>query len=268
MEAPQQALSKNVQSSAHRALAALEIICASAKPVTLVELADQLGAPKATAYRSAETLVSSGFIKAAGEGKPGYEATWRVVELSTTILGRSELRNIAQPLLRGLAEGHGESVTLAVPDGAEVLFVDRITGNRHVEFYCDVGRRLPLHVGAASRAILAHFPSALFDQYVGGTLPSFTPSTLTTAKKLRADRDLTRARGFAISQEDVEVGISAVAAPIVNKQGDILGAAAIANLSARWSEGDIEERGAEIARTCQEIGERCEQLTQQLGPLT
>lgn len=156
-------------------------------------------------------------------------------------------------------------MTLAVPDGAEVLFVDRITGNRHVEFYCDVGRRLPLHVGAASRATLAHYPSEFFDQYAEGALPAFTHATLTTAQQLYADRESIRTRGFAVSQEDVEVGISAVAAPILNKRGEVLGAAAIANLSARWSDEDIEARGEEISRTCQEIGDRCEHLTQQLS---
>lgn len=265
MEAQQQVASRNVQSSAHRALVALEIVCNSAKPVTLAALASRLGAPAATAYRTAETLVAAGFVKPVGDGRAGYEPTWRIVELSTTILGRTELRSIAQPLLRGLADARAESVTLAIPDEAEVLFVDRITGNRHVEFYCDVGKRLPLHIGAASRAILAHYPVELFDRYLERTLNPFTHATLTTAEQLRADRDLTRARGYAVSQEDVEVGISAVAAPILNKRGELLGAAAIANLSARWSAEDIEARGKEIAETCREIGDRCEHLTQQLS---
>lgn len=255
---------RNVQTSAQRVLAALRVVCMSDRPVSLAALAEELGVPQATAYRSAQTLISAGFIESVGDGRSGYAATWQIVELSSALLVRSELRSLAQPLLRGLADTHGESVTLAIPDGGGVLFVDRIRGDRHIEFYCDVGRKLPLHIGAAARAILAHYPAELFERYVGNALVRHTDATMTTPDQLRADRELIRNRGYAVSREDVEVGITGVAAPIFNARGEVLGAAAIANLTARWSDDDVHERGTAIAKACAAIGLQCGQLTHRL----
>ncbi len=258
----QESVSKgNVLSSASRVLAALEIICRAGQPVSLAQLSSQLGGSEGSAYRAAQTLVSSGFVRTADGGRGGYEPSWRLVELSAPMLARNELRSFAQPTLRTLADKYDESITLAIPVGRNVLFVDRISVNRSIEFFCDIGRKLPLHIGAASRAVLAHYPEDLFEEYIAGELGSMTSATTTSPELLRIDRAQVRERGYSISREDVEIGITGVAAPILNHDGQILGAAAIANVSARWDESDIAERGAAMVAVCAEISNRCAMLS-------
>ncbi|WP_456694975.1 IclR family transcriptional regulator [Aeromicrobium sp. P5_D10] len=260
----------NVLSSALRVLDGLQFICHSKDPVSLSHLAKQLNVSEVAAYRVAQTLIEGGYVRAAGDGRAGYEATWQIVEMSAAILDRSELRTFAADSLGSIADRYGESVTLAVPDGPNVLFVDRIDGNSSVHFYCDTGKRLPLHIGAASRSILAHYPEPVFAAYLTMDLVSYTESTQTDPDVLRADRTTIRSRGYAVSVEDVEVGITGVGAPILNAKGEILGAAAIANVSVKWSESDIAERGEAIAAACREISELCAQLSQRitLGPVS
>lgn len=257
--------SANVLSSASRVLTALEIICRAEGSVLLAPLAKELGCSQVSAYRAVQTLVAAGFVHASEHGRGGYEPGWRIVELASPMLSRNRLRSYAQPTLRALAARYDESITLAIPDGGSVLFVDRVSGPRTIEFYCDIGRRLPLHIGAASRAILAHYPDELFEQYVAGALSRMTAATKTTADQLRADREQILQLGYAVSREDVEVGIAGVAAVIKNREGSVLGAAAIANISARWGDEQIEERGKVMMEACAEISERAAMLVQRVS---
>ncbi|KRA24468.1 hypothetical protein ASD65_08565 [Microbacterium sp. Root61] len=261
MTAAENPSSANVLSSATRVLEAMTFICLQTQPVSLAALAAHLECSEVSAYRAAQTLIASGFIRAATGGRSGYLPSWKLVELAAPMLARNELRSFAQPVLRSLADKYDESITLAIPAGSKALFVDRISVNRSIEFYCDIGRRLPLHIGAASRAILAHYPAQLFEQYIAGDLTSMTAATTTSPDLLREDRVSIRAQGYSVSREDVEIGITGVAAPILNRNGEILGAAAIANVSARWDEDDIRERGEAMIRVCAEISTRCDMLT-------
>lgn len=253
---------KNVLSSAKRVLDGLRLIALSPEPLSLATLATGLGISEVAAYRVARTLMAAGYVRPAAGGRNGYEATWQIVEMSSALLDRSELRTLASGPLSELAGRFGESVTLAVPDGDHVLFVDRINANRNVHFYCDTGRRLPLHVGAASRAILAGAPDAVFRAYLERDLEKYTDSTETDPERLGADRDEIRARGYAVSIEDVEVGISGVGVAILNNRRQVLGAAAIANVSAKWSEDDIRVRGEAMLAVREAIERECGQLTQ------
>jgi DNA-binding IclR family transcriptional regulator len=254
--------SKNVLQSAQRVLAALKIVCLSNEPVALSALAVALEVSEVAAYRAAETLVAAGYVRHAGNRRSGYEATLQVVELSAVLLKRSELRTVAAPLLSSVAQHFNESVTLAVPEGDSTVFVDRINGGRAIEFYCDIGRRLPLHIGAASRAILAHIPDSAHSRYLRQDLRMFIDPSLPISIDLRADRDAVRKHGYAISLGDVETGISSVASVICSSAGDILGSAAIANVSVRWTDDDIRERGQAMASVCTEIGTLCSPLGQ------
>lgn len=222
---------KNVLSSARRVLDGLRVIALARGPVALSTLASTLGVSEVAAYRVARTLISAGYVRPAASGAAGYELTWQIVEMSTALLERTDLRNAAQGPLSRLADEYGESITVAIPDGDHVVFIDKINANRSV--HCDVGKRLPLHVGAASRAILANAPERSAKAHLARNLVAYTAATQTDPEVIREDLVLVRELGYAVSVGDVEVGISAVAAPILNARSEILGAAAIANISAK-----------------------------------
>jgi DNA-binding IclR family transcriptional regulator len=232
-----------VTSSAVKVLSALEFICDRDSATGLGELAQALGVSTPTAYRIMQTLVATGFARPAGAREAQYEPSFRVVELASRVLDNNDLRSALLPTLHELASQLGESVTLAVPDGAEIVFVERVTTDTQIRFYCDVGRRLPLHAGAAARAILAWLPERQFESYAAGNLHALTPATRTGLSALRADRAEIRAAGYAVSVDEVDLGISAVAVPLLAVSGAVVGAVAVANLTARWSDADRRHRG-------------------------
>lgn len=242
----------NVVGSAVKVLRALRVLCAADEPVLAARLATELGTSPATAFRVAETLVHAGFARREAFG-PGYVPTMDVVELSGLILGRTEITGLARPALTRLARRFGETVTLAVPDGDHVVFVDRIEGARTVRFYCDIGRRLPLHAGAAARCVMAHLPQHRFDAFLTAERERLTPSTRTSADELIADRAAIRAAGYAESLDEVDIGVSAVGVPILNADGKVLAAVAIASLSVRWGSEDRAARATAMRAVAVEL---------------
>jgi DNA-binding IclR family transcriptional regulator len=249
----------NVITSGLNALLALRLIVSESEPVGLAALADRLAVSRPTAYRIARTLAQAGFISSAGP-RGGYRATMAVVELAGQLLDRTAVREFAVPVLGPVAERFGESLTIAVPEADHIVFVEQIAVDRNVDFYCGTGKRLPLHVGAAARCILAYYPEELFAEYISRELKAYTPSTKVKPAVLRADRDEIRERGYAVSVEDVEIGISGVGVPLLNRAGEILGAATIANITARWNAPAISDRAAAMSEAARAIRESAASL--------
>ncbi|GAA3847657.1 IclR family transcriptional regulator [Streptomyces coacervatus] len=175
--------------------------------LTLAELAQRTGLPKPTAHRLLGELVRLGLVERTEEG------SYRI-GLGLFVLGQSaptvrELRDAALPYLGDLHEATQENVHLAVPDGTDTLFLEKITGRRATPIVSRTGGRLPAHCTATGKLFLAHDPGPLHR-----TLPRLTPRTLVLPGQLARDLALTRARGYAVNLEEAEVGVSAVAAPV------------------------------------------------------
>ncbi|WP_405867177.1 MULTISPECIES: IclR family transcriptional regulator [unclassified Streptomyces] len=179
----------------------------SGAALTLAELALRTGLPKPTAHRLIGELVRLGLVERTEEG------CYRI-GLGLFVLGQSaptvrELRDAALPYLGDLHEVTQENVHLAVPDGTDTLFLEKVTGRRATPIVSRTGGRLPAHCTATGKVFLAQDPRPPHR-----TLPRLTPRTLTLPGQLARDLALTRARGYGVNLEEAEVGISAVAAPI------------------------------------------------------
>ncbi|MFD4555109.1 IclR family transcriptional regulator [Streptomyces sp. NPDC058469] len=175
--------------------------------LSLAELALRTGLPKPTAHRLIGELVRLGLVDRTAEG------SYRI-GLALFVLGQSspsvrELRDVALPYLGDLHEATHENVHLAVPDGTDTLFLEKITGRRATPIVSRTGGRLPAHCTATGKVFLAQDPRP-----PRRTLPRLTPRTLVLPGQLARDLALTRARGYGVNLEEAEIGISAVAAPV------------------------------------------------------
>ncbi|MFJ3669905.1 IclR family transcriptional regulator [Streptomyces sp. NPDC090106] len=180
----------------------------SGTALTLAELAARSGLPKPTVHRLLGELVRLGLVERTAEG------SYRI-GLGLFVLGQSapsvgELRDAALPYLGDLHEATHENVHLAVPDGADTLFLEKVTGRRATPIVSRTGGRLPAHCTATGKVFLAQDPRPPYR----GTLVRLTPRTLVLPGQLARDLALTRARGFGVNLEEAEIGVSAVAAPV------------------------------------------------------
>ncbi|MGW1026023.1 IclR family transcriptional regulator [Streptomyces sp. NPDC002577] len=175
--------------------------------LALTELAERTGLPKPTAHRMLGELVRLGLVERVPDGR--YRLGLSLFVLGQSAPGARALRDAALPYLSDLYEATHENVHLAVPDGSDTLFLEKLTGRHATPIVSRTGGRLPAHCTATGKVFLAHEPLP-----PPGTLARLTPRTMVLPGQLAQDLARTRARGYGVNREEAEVGISAVAAPV------------------------------------------------------
>jgi IclR family transcriptional regulator, KDG regulon repressor len=176
-----------------------------------------------------------------------YRLGLRLHELGTKALESRTLRSEAHGALLELARASRESVSLAVPGSGGIMCLDRVDSRDTViAVRTPVGARFPAHCTAVGKAVLAYLPEKEMEIILAATgvangLPRFTPSTLTRVSALQEHLRQIVERGYALDNQELERGLSGVAAPIRTKQGDVIGAVGMAGPTPRF-------RGKELAK--------------------
>ncbi|MEJ2748456.1 MAG: IclR family transcriptional regulator, partial [Anaerolineae bacterium] len=181
----------------------------------LTDLAQTAGLNKTTTYRLLTALESEGFIQ-----RDANSDSYRLGSFAITLGGRAlrshDLRTICQPELKKLAALAKETASLELLVGAEVFVFDEATADRVISGGQDIGTRWPAHATSTGKAMLAILPDEELDELLGGELTAVTPHTITAPDKLRQELAKIRTRGYAIADEELEIGLVAVAAPVLN----------------------------------------------------
>lgn len=194
------------------------------------QLADWLDEPRSTVYRLLANLRRLGFVEP-GSRRGSYRLGLELFRLGSAVLTRFDERQAALPVMERIHEETGETVFLCVRRGLEAVCIERLDGRRVQSLALRVGGSLPLHAGAAPRVLLAYAQRDLWRDYVSATpLERLTPHTPTTAEDLVPMLEQIRRVGYAVSDEDVTVGIAALGAPIFDYRGTLRAALSISGL--------------------------------------
>jgi IclR family acetate operon transcriptional repressor len=232
---------------------AAQLLCSvveAVHPPSVGELATRAGLPKSTTSRLLAALERQGLVQRLGER--GRLHPGPVLLRFATGDASSALVELAAPSLRRLAESSGETVNLAVagPLGVEHLAQE---DTAHIVGVANwVGRRVPLHVAANGKVFLAHGAPR------SANLERLTPKSIVDPTKLELELARVRARGYATSIDELEHGLSAVAAPVFGPDGDAFAALSISGPTARLTS----ERIASIAPL---LVEEADKLARRLG---
>jgi DNA-binding IclR family transcriptional regulator len=192
--------------------------------LSLTQLAERTGLPKATAYRLLGELVAWGGLERTGRG---YRLGLGLFVLGQRVTRQRELRDAALPYLEDLYEATHENVHLAVLDGIHTLFLEKVSGRRSMPIASRVGGRMPVYCTATGRVLLAYGPPGLLDQVMEAGLVRYTPRTVVQTGLLRQELDRTRERGYGVNHEELEVGVSAVAAPVFDHRRRVIASISI-----------------------------------------
>lgn len=198
-------------------------------PLTAAEVAEALGIPRPSVYRLADALTQTRLVEPTAEGKLRVSLRW--LRLSDAARAGMREWSRARPLLARLASRTGQTIYLSVPQGDRATCIDWSPGRALSVLALKPGRSLPLYAGAAGRITLAYGPLPLEDYVRAAPFPRLTERTLVTAEELRQDVSATRSRGYSVSDEDVTVGIGALGAPLITRDGIFVGALSLAGLS-------------------------------------
>ena len=211
----------NVQSLV-RGLSVIRTFNADRPRQTLAQVAEATGLTRATARRFLHTLVTIGY---AGTDGTEFWLTPRVLELGYSYMSGLGLPAIAQPRLEELSRRIGESSSLSVLDGPDVVYVNRVPVRRIMTVSITIGTRFPAYATSMGRVILAGMPEDELEEYLATTeFRAFTPSTIADADSLRAELARIREQGFAIVDQELEPGLRSLAAPIHAPSGKVVAA--------------------------------------------
>jgi IclR family KDG regulon transcriptional repressor len=218
-------------------------------------LAKRLGIAKSTAHRLASTLVAEGLLEQDRDsGK--YRLGVGLFRLGALVRRRMEVSNEARPYLYELREKVNESVHLAILDGAEIMYVYHLESTQALRARSELGVRKPAHATAEGQAILAWQPQDLVDRVIAGGLVARTPKTITGADRFVKALAAIRQRGCAVEDEESEVGMISVAAPIRDDAGAVVAALGIAGPVTRLSKKAVSDVMPHVIATADQVSAR------------
>ncbi len=181
------------------------------------DIARRLGVAKSTAHRLLAALCTRGLTEKNPETGQ-YRLGLHLFELGQLSLTRMRLRNAALPLLEEMRQISGYTIHLAVPDGSDVVYLERLESRRSRTLFSDVARRWPVHSTSSGKAIAAFDPTVAEARRVAG-FPAYTTTTLRSAAEWDRMLAETRRQRVAISRGEAKVGLSSVAAPVCDSSG-------------------------------------------------
>jgi DNA-binding IclR family transcriptional regulator len=205
-----------------RAMSLVTILARSSGPISLTRLAEQAGLHTASAHRILGALMAHGLIEKTGAGE--YDLGVRWLEVGNRLRARLNIRQVAMPFMQQLAQQTGETVNLIVRRGDEAVYVERVSGGQTlIQVVQVVGAHAPLHVTAVGKIFLAEDSASGVMGYAERTgLPAYTPNTLTTLERLRAELDIIRTEQLAHDREEAELGVACIGAPIRDAEGKLI----------------------------------------------
>nr|WP_302598987.1 IclR family transcriptional regulator [uncultured Cellulosilyticum sp.] len=247
-------MAKAILQTVDRALQLLEIVAEHPEGVVAKELEERLELNKVTVHRLLATLENRGFIERTGNG---YTVGIKVVELSSMKLNNVELKTEATPYLRKLVSKLGVPVQMAILEGEEAVFIDKVESLSSLRMYSQIGKRIPLYSSGVGKALLLQeSDDEILRMFSNVEFIQFTSKTLTSPEAVLEEIKKARLTGYAVDNEEHEEGIYCVAAPVYDYRGQI-----IAAISAGGRESllmsDPEQKGIEaVKETALEISRR------------
>ncbi|WP_326834112.1 IclR family transcriptional regulator [Amycolatopsis rhabdoformis] len=208
-----------------RALQILDAFSTERLEMSLSELARHTGLPVSTVHRLAGPLVEWGALERDERGH--YRIGLRLWEIGSLATRGLALREQALPFLADLAQVTREMVQLAVREGTELVFVERIAGTEAVPMVIRVGGRCPLAASGVGLVLLAHAPAPLQEEVLASPIERFTDFTITDPRVLRRTLADVRTSGFAISDRQLTPDSLSVGAPIHNARGAVVAAVSL-----------------------------------------
>ena len=198
-----------------KGLTVLEHLAGSETPRGVSDLARSLKLTKSNVHRTLQTLVAAGYARATPPGT--YECTLKLFELASSVLARVDVRQVAEPYMRALAEQTQETIHLSLLDKVEVIYLHKIESPQPVRAYSSIGGRAPAYCVASGKALLAYQEEAL--THLPDALPVYTPRTIASLDLLRRELEQVRIQGFAINRGEWRDGVCGLAVIVHDAMG-------------------------------------------------
>jgi len=234
-------------------LAVLDMFDMDRQKITGAEIARHLGIHKSTASRIASNLVISGYLVPATNGS-GFRLSGKLSRLGAIAAADTNLTTLSREHVQALVDEVGETCHLGILEGHEAVTVVLVDGSYSVRLHSWVGKRNDAHTTAMGKALLAGLSDATIDMlFPKKALPQRTEHTVATVAALKEQLAVIRRHGFALDNEELELGLRCIAAPIIDHNGSVVAALTIAGAASRLTMTKIDSYVAKVKASAAKI---------------
>lgn len=247
---------KNPVQSAERIFGVLETL-AETGPIGLIDLSDRLGLHKSTVHRLLLSLTCMGYVKQEEEnGK--YKLTFKIVEISEKVLSKVDIVSVIHPLIAELANDCRETVHFVQRRGTEVFYLDKVAPlyphESAIRMASQVGLARPLYCSAVGKAILAEMKNEEVEYiWNNSIIEKKTENTITTLSEIQKELNVIRKNGYALDNEENEIGVRCIAACVRNHKGQPNNAFSISAPAGRMTDDRIAKLAKDVLKTKEAI---------------
>lgn len=235
-----------------RALLLMGII-ADADSLSLTELSQRAGMPASTAHRLLVTLQNFGYLEFR-EDTQQWSVGVEAFRIGGSFARRIKVVDAGRPMLRDLMEQTGETANMAIADDGDVVFVSQVETHEPIRAFHRPGTRAHMHASGIGKALLAHFDPPALDRWMRTKgLVAYTDNTISDPETLRHEMEATRARGWAIDNEERTLGMRCVAAAVYNSFGEAIAGISVSGPTVRIPDDVLTEYGVLVRRTADRV---------------
>lgn len=240
--------------SAQKTLQIIEAMASAREPLRLSDIADKVQMPASTTLRMVNTLATMGYAYQEPDTLR-YGLTLKFMQVGGQISARLNIRDTVRPFLLKLSHTFDESACLAVEEDMEVIYIDVVDGpDGLLKITQRIGIRAPMHSTGVGKLMLTQYTREQLSTLVEKKgLTQLTPHTAVTLESLQNEIGLTREKGYALDNEECELGARCVAAPIYNYEGKIVAAISLSGPVSRMTAGRVAEIVPSLLAAAQEV---------------
>ncbi|AHG18351.1 IclR family transcriptional regulator [Chania multitudinisentens RB-25] len=210
----------NFMTSLARGLEVLQTFTPQRRLMSISQISQKTGIPRAAVRRCLYTLNKLGFVYAQ-DGK-NFELRPRILTLGHPYLAATPLAKATQPVLKHISQILNESCSIATLDGDDILYIARASSSRIMSIDLDIGSRLPAFATSMGRVLIAHLPAEMQNNYLKRvSLVRYTQHTITSVSNLKEELKKIRAQGYAINDQELEIGLRSIAVPLLAADGSV-----------------------------------------------
>jgi len=249
------ATTKNIQ-SVERALSILEIFKLGKKELSVKEISEEVELSKSTAFGLINTLSNKGYLQQNDENLK-YGLGLKILALSNAVQKNNIIVQTVRPYLKSLSDKFQETSHCAIEENGAVIYIDKIEAVRSVYIKSEIGTKNYMHCTGVGKCFLAHMQDSKIEKIIEKPLRLFTYNTITNSRKLKKELETIRSNGFAMDNEEIEIGLTCVAVPIISSKGEPIAAISLSGPTSRMDEKHIEEIVADLKEVSKKI---CQEL--------
>lgn len=237
-----------VVQSVERTLDILELLSENIDGMGLTEISNRIDLHKSTVHRLLGTLIYKDFVKQDTETNK-YKITIKLYELGVKKIASADILEVSKPYTKELMKKLNEVVHLVIQDNNDIIYIDKVEADNTIRMASTIGRRRPLYCTSVGKAMMAHMSDEEVKEiWENSKIEKLTEKTITDFNDFLTELEKIREYGYAVDDEENEVGVRCIGAPIFNNTGKVQGAISISGPAIRVTKERVEAIAEEVKK--------------------